>query len=363
MNYRHAVWILGIISVILLVESQWGVQPAYVDKGVDDGGLVKDIEEVMEKQDLELVVDNLDTIWGIDFLPSGEMVFTERAGRVWIYDDENGKKVIGDIEVTENAESGLMGIAVDSDFVDNGYIYIYYTMDKEGGTSNTISRFVLRDGKLVDEYVLLDRIPAEKYHDGGRLKFGPDGKLYATTGDATNPGSAQQTGSLAGKILRMNKDGSIPEDNPFGNYVWSYGHRNPQGLAWGGGEMYAAEHGPTRRDEVNRIIEGKNYGWPKTCAEEDYSVKPLQCYLEFTLAPGGIAFYDDALYIAGLKGEQVRKLTLADGKLLKEEEFITGIGRVRDVVVHDGWLYIGTSNKDGRGNPREGDDKILRVKL
>ncbi|MEK0348149.1 MAG: PQQ-dependent sugar dehydrogenase, partial [Nitrosopumilus sp.] len=156
---------------------------------------------------------------------------------------------------------------------------------------NRISRFVLND-VLEEEFILLDNIPNARFHDGGRIKFGPDGKLYVTTGDATNPSSAQDVNSLAGKILRMNKDGSIPKDNPFENYVYSYGHRNPQGLAWHSitGELYSTEHGAARNDEINIIKPGKNYGWPMVeCFGEGYE-NPIRCYKDFTLAPSGASF-------------------------------------------------------------------------
>ena len=173
--------------------------------------------------------------------------------------------------------------------------------------------------------------------------------------------------SIAGKILRINKDGSIPKGNPFENLVYSYGHRNPQGIAWNSEKniFYAAEHGPSRMDEVNIIQKGKNYGWPATCDELSNFENPIRCYTEFTLAPSGIAFHNSNLYVAGLRGTQLRKITLAeDGKtIIGEEELFSDLGRIREVVAHDGYLYIGTSNYDGRGIPKQGDDKIIRIKL
>jgi len=213
----------------------------------------------------------------------------------------------------------------------------------------------------------LDDIPAARFHDGGRIKFGPDNKLYITTGDATVPSTAQDINSVSGKILRMNKDTTIPADNPFGNYVYSYGHRNPQGIAWNNEKniMYAAEHGPIRKDEVNVIEQGKNYGWPTTCDKPSNFEAPIRCYTELTLAPAGIAYHENNLYVTGLKGAQLRKLSLAeDGKtIIEEDELFSELGRIREVVVHDNFLYIATSNRDGRGIPRKGDDKIIRIKL
>jgi len=164
----------------------------------------------------------------------------------------------------------------------------------------------------------------------------------------------------------MNKDGSIPEDNPFGNYVYSYGHRNPQGLVWNGeGKMFSSEHGPTRNDEVNIIIKGENYGWPMECVESGEFINPIRCFTEFTIAPGGLAYYGDTLYVPGLRGTQLRKLNLDESysKVLSEEELFSDLGRIREVTVHEGYLYFTTSNYDGRGIPKINDDKILRVKI
>ena len=290
------------------------------------------------------------------------MIFTERRGRVSIL--KNGEtKAVADINASEVSESGLLGIAVDPEFDENNFVYLYYTHEN----GNRVSRFVLKD-RLEEEFILLDNIPNARFHDGGRIKFGPDGKLYITTGDATIPSSAQDINSLAGKILRMNKDGTIPEDNPFGNYIYSYGHRNPQGLAWHpiSKQLFASEHGPTRNDEINIIIKGKNYGWPiEECDKSSAYIKPARCYAEFTLAPSGIAFHNNNLYVAGLRGTQLRKIVLDNDykTVLEEGELFSELGRIRDVVEHNGYLYIATSNRDGRGLPKINDDKIMRVKL
>ena len=313
--------------------------------------------------EIEVLAKNLDTPWAMDFLPGGDLIFTERDGRVSILKD--GKvTVVGEIEVYQKSESGLLGIAVDRQFTQNNYIYLYYTYDK----GNRVSRFTLNKNlKLEKEFVLLENIPSAKYHDGGRIKFGPDGMLYVTTGDAIDPKLSQDIDSLAGKILRINKDGTVPEDNPFNSYIYSYGHRNPQGLAWSGsGELFASEHGQRSNDEINVIIKGKNYGWPNAeCDEVSKTyINPVRCFSEFTLAPSGISFYKDNLYVAGLRGAQLREIVFdKDGKkVLKEKELFDNLGRIREVVAYGGYLYIATNNRDGRGVPVFDDDKIIRMK-
>ncbi len=308
----------------------------------------------------ETVVQGLDTPWAVAFLPDGRMIFTERGGRVSVL--ENGtRRMVANLAVEETGEGGLHGIAVDPEFPRNRYVYLYYTHSK----ANRVSRFVLREGGLGEERIILDGIPRARFHNGGRIRFGPDGKLYITTGDALEPESAQASDSLAGKILRLNPDGSVPSDNPFGNAVWAYGLRNPQGIDWNsGGQLYASNHGPNRRDGIDRIERGANYGWPATCDERGGEFKPaVRCYTAFTLAPCAVAFAGGDLYVAGLRGEQVRRLRIRNGRVLDEEEFLTGMGRIREVVAHDGWLYAATSNRDGRGRPREGDDRIVRLPL
>ena len=323
---------------------------------------VNNREIKQEGWEAEVLVENLDTPWAIDFLPDSRMIFTERLGRVSIL-DKNKLTVIKNIKVSEVDESGLLGIAVDPEFTQNKFIYLYYTHENGG----RVSRFILNE-TLEDEFILLDNIPNAQFHNGGRIKFGPDNNLYITTGDATIPSSAQVLDSLAGKILRINKNGSIPEDNPFGNYIYSYGHRNPQGIAWHPltKELYSSEHGPTKNDEINIIMVGENYGWPDTeCDEISSKYKnPIRCYSEFTLAPSGIAFYKNDLYIAGLRGKQLRRIVFdKTGTITLEEELFNNLGRIREVVEHNGYLYIATSNKDGRGIPKIDDDKIIRIKF
>ena len=309
----------------------------------------------------KVIADNLDTPWAIDFLPDGTMIFTERPGRVNLL--LSGKVVtVANISVDERGESGLMGLAVDPDFSQTKQIYVYYTYSQ----ANRVSKFTLVNNSLMNETILLDNIPRARFHDGGRLEFGPDDKLYITTGDATLPSSAQDLDSLAGKILRMNKDGSIPLDNPFSSLVYSYGHRNPQGLTWDDrGELYSTEHGPTRNDEFNQIVKGGNYGWPQECTEKGKFINPLRCFTEFTLAPGGLVFHQGDFFVAGLRGNQLRRLVWnpSNSSISYEQKLFADLGRIREVTAYQGFLYVATSNYDGRGIPQYEDDKIMRVQL
>jgi len=320
--------------------------------------------QIQQGYQTEIVAQDLDTPWAIDFLPDNRIIFTERGGKVSIILNNRTIKSVGNISVTEMGESGMLGIAVDPEFNLNKYIYLYYT----GPNGNRISRFILNE-KLENETVLLDNIPSGNIHNGGRIKFGPDGKLYITTGESGNRQLAQDINSTGGKILRMNKDGTVPSDNPFNNYVYSYGHRDPQGITWNPvtREMYSSEHGQSMNDEINIIVKGGNYGWPIYQGNQTAPgyIKPFVVYQDFTLAPSGIAYYGGSLYVAGLRGSQLRKITLgADGKSITgEEALFTDLGRIREVVAHNGYLYISTSNRDGRGIPKANDDKIIRIKI
>ncbi|HLF55076.1 MAG TPA: PQQ-dependent sugar dehydrogenase [Candidatus Nanoarchaeia archaeon] len=314
---------------------------------------------------VEVLVDNLDVPWAIAFFNDNSFLFTERnTGNVYHYQDGD-VKIIGSVSSNWIDEGGLLGIAIDSGFEHNKYVYVYYTYKGGEKTLNRVSRYVYKN-KLQNEMILIDAIPGAMYHDGGRLEFGPDNLLYITTGDATEPSLAQDLNSLAGKILRINPDGTIPADNPFPNSpVYSYGHRNPQGIAWHKGLMMATEHGPKMNDEINAIKTGKNYGWPlvECTAHEGYEA-PIRCFPDWTLAPAAATFDDKGnLYVAGLRGAQIRKFEIKDGKIVSEEIFLEDLGRMREVKYHDGYLYITTSNRDGRGIPRIGDDKILRIKV
>ena len=225
-----------------------------------------------------------------------------------------------------------------------------------------------RDNQIIESQVVIDGIPAADRNDGGRIRFGPDGMLYIATGDARQPELAQNGGSLAGKILRLNPDGTIPEDNPFeGSPVYSYGHRNVQGLAWHPvtGDLYASEHGQEGNDEINLIRPGANYGWPIEECDAERFEEPIVCFSP-AIAPAGMAFaasdrlgYQNDILLATLKAQHLRLIELESGT---ETNVLTGFGRIRDVVeAPDGSLYLLTSNRDGRAIPDQSDDKILRI--
>ncbi|MEM2923473.1 MAG: PQQ-dependent sugar dehydrogenase [Candidatus Nitrosocaldus sp.] len=325
------------------------------------------------EQRLEVIAKNLEVPWSMDMDDdNGILYFTERVGRLNMIDNKDGTvRTIYAREVARIGEAGMLGLALDPEFKSNGYIYLYYTYSTNEGLFNRVVRLERVDDGNYREHVLLDGIPGGEIHNGGRIKFGPDGMLYITTGDAGKAELAQDVNSLAGKILRIRKDGSIPEDNPFSNAVYSYGHRNPQGLAWHpkSNNLYATEHGPVAEDEINIIRKGSNYGWPiETCSKAEMHEKPILCYT-VSIAPAGAAFaeYDASisLFYATLRGQHVERVILdEDESIARIENFLTGLGRVRDVYFSkDGYLYIATSNRDGRGIPAGDDDKIVRVRL
>ena len=253
------------------------------------------------------------------------------------------------------------------DFEQNRWLYLYLTTREGDGLINRVERYEFSDNALTNRQVILDNIPGARFHDGGRIAFGPDGFLYITTGDALEVDLAQQTDSLAGKILRISDTGAVPADNPFGNEVWSYGHRNPQGLAWDSNEqLWATEHGASAQDELNRIDAGNNYGWPVIEGDQTRSGMEspvVHSGTDETWAPAGMAYYDDSLFFAGLRGESLYEAQIqADGSVELIVHLRSEFGRLRAVSLGpDGFLYITTSNTDDRGTVQPNDDKIIRI--
>lgn len=333
--------------------------------------------------EVEMVADNLKVPWQIAFSPDDRVFFTERGGQLRVIQD--GKLLDKPVKALDvgTVEGGLLGIALDKNFKENHFVYLYYTYSDFVFTYNRVSKFVEKDNNLIDEQILIDKIPGGPIHDGGRIKFGPDGKLYITTGEAGNPGLAQDVDSLGGKILRINPDGTIPADNPFeGSPVFSYGHRNPQGLDWDPitQKLVITEHGPSgergfAHDEINVIEAGANYGWPTIVGDETKEglKKPLIHSGQETWAPSGATFYtsdnipdwENMFFVANLRGSHLRMFELdltADRVVSSEVLFKDQFGRLRDASMDpDGNLYLLTSNRDGRGNPDQSDDKIIKI--
>lgn len=319
-----------------------------------------------ERPPIEVIASDLNIPWEIVFLPDGGMMVTERPGRVLLIHPD--LKIIEISGVTHVGEGGLMGMVLHPDFATNKYVYLYYTTTTDGALANRVSRYTMDGSRFTDETVVLSGIAGARNHDGGRIAFGPDGYLYVTTGDAQNEGTAQDTNSLNGKILRITDEGNIPSDNPFGNAVYSMGHRNPQGLAWDAqGTLWATEHGPSIPrsgwDEVNLITSGANYGWPTVRGEQTGNglTPPIvQSGSSETWAPAGAAFYDGTVYFGGLRGEALYAFDVQTHEI---DTYLDGqFGRIRAVVLGpDNYLYITTSNTDGRGSPIEADDRIVRI--
>lgn len=337
------------------------------------------------------VVSNLDTPWEILWGPDNFIWVTERMGKISRINPVSGEifEVIQIAEAKEIGEGGLLGMVIDPDFSMNNYFYVAYNyFNAASQYREKIVRFTFNpaSGKAANPFVLIENIPGANNHNGCRLIISPDKKLIITTGDAQNTSYAQDLKNLSGKILRLNLDGTIPVDNPIaGNPVWSWGHRNPQGLAYSpdGKILYSSEHGPSSNDEINIIEKGRNFGWPNVegfcdnqveaafCRDSNV-VEPIYAWTP-TLAVAGMEFYNsnlipewkNSLLVASLKASRITQLQLDTDlrKVVKTTDFYTNqFGRLRDLCISpDGKVYIAVSNKDGRGSPKANDDRIVEI--
>lgn len=349
---------------------------------------------------VKTIVSNLDVPWEILWGPDNQIWLTEQKGLVSKVDPETGKKkILLQLSDVYNKKSyGLLGFAIHPDFKEMPYVYLDYTYLKLEALRDTslrdssilskIVRYTYSQDSLINPKIIFENIPGNTYHNGCRLIITPDRKIMFTTGDAGHPKFAQEINRLNGKILRLNLDGSIPSDNPFkNNPVWSYGHRNAQGLVFSPtGVLYSSENGDAQDDELNIIHKGSNYGWPNVegfCdqpTEKDFCSKtnitePLKVWTP-TIAPSGIDFYPygkipewkNSIIMGTLKGNSLRVLKLSeDGKRIVDDQiyFDHLYGRIRDVCVSPkGDVYISTSNRDwnpSEGFPRPGDDRIIKL--
>ena len=335
-------------------------------------------------------VKNLEIPWSLLFLPDGRALVTERPGRIRLIKDARlQEEPYATIDVAHVGEGGLMGLALHPEFPKKPYIYVMHTYKIGGELRNRVIRLKDEGLRGVFDRVIIENIPGGKFHNGGRIAFGPDGMLFIATGETFHAELAQNLKSLGGKILRITPEGNVPEDNPFkGSPIYSYGHRNPQGLAWHPftGDLFESEHGPSgefgrfAHDEINVIKKGGDYGWPAVigAARLKQYIDPLVVW-EKTTPPSGIAFYKGELlkhlqgdlFIATLRSESLIRIRLQRNDEYKvariERWFANGYsdgkyGRLRDVVEGpDGALYFLTNNRDGRGTPRSGDDRIYII--
>jgi glucose/arabinose dehydrogenase len=306
----------------------------------------------------------LDVPWDLAALPDGRLLVTlrDRAEVVRIDTDGSLHTVDHIEEVTPAGEGGLLGIALSPSFATDQLLYLYYSVAQE----NRVVRYRYSDTALTGPTPIITGIPRAQNHDGGRLRFGPDGNLYVATGDAGRTENAQDRNSLGGKILRVAADGSIPAGNPFGNAVYSYGHRNVQGIGWDAeGRMYASEFGQNTWDELNLIERGGNYGWPGSEGETKQPglITPLLVWRTSEASPSGIAVTPDGtVYLAALRGERVWRTVRSGDRMATPTVFLDGLGRIRHVAIIGKDLLVLTNNT-ARGTPRRGDDRLVAVPL
>ena len=352
-----------LIAGIIYARNKTSYTPPSVTTTEEKKILVSPKQEENEK----IVADNLEVPWSLVFLPDSSLLFTQRPGKLNLLTPTGELQEIATIsEVLSRGEGGLLGVTIHPDFKTNNQIYLYYTYSESGGnTKNRVVRYVLANNTLTGKTVIVDAIPGSTNHNGGRIKFGPDKYLYITTGDAAVPSLSQNKTSLAGKILRVTDSGEAAPGNPFNSRIYSYGHRNPQGLSWDStGQLWATEHGNSTHDEVNKIVSGGNYGWPTIQGSEKQTgfTTPVLESGNITWAPGGALIDEKYLFYTGLRGESLYRVDLSSPSFTLEQFFKNKYGRIRDIVKGpDGMYYLTTSNRDGRGSVQNGDDKIIKI--
>jgi glucose/arabinose dehydrogenase len=324
-----------------------------------------------ENNSVEILAENLDEPRSIAI--SDDRIFvTEKDGLIRVIQNNVLlDEPLAALRPAKIFDGGLLGIALHPDFSNNHLIYVFLTYEENGELWNKILQITESENKLIDAKTIFDKIPGSVFTNGGFLKFGPDKKLYVGTGTVSDSSHLPQNlDSLSGKILRLNDDGTIPEDNPFSNSaVYSLGHRNPQGMTWDNiGQMYMAELGPEKNDEINLIQPGKNYGWPEQqCSGNAKFENAIMCY-DPSIEPGGILYYsgdkinlEADFVMASLRATNLYQLDFSEG-IPSQKTILSGVGRIRDVVQsQDGSLYVITSNTDGKGFPDRMDDKLLRI--
>ena len=359
--------ILTIAAVLLIVASTDANKVFFAPRG-----------EVPEGNEIiaEIVAENLEVPWEIVFLPEshGERVLvSERTGKISVFSRNWEREAEIELEAEARGEAGLLGMTIHPEFSENGWIYVYATLQRGVKMTNSVERYEFRNNSLENGRTIIEDIPGALYHDGGRLIFGEDGLLYIATGDATVSENAQNTQSLSGKILRLTDEGNIPESNPLKNEIFSYGHRNPQGLSFDDeGMLWSTEHGRSGLqsgfDEINLIRGGYNYGWPIIQgSEKKHSlVQPvLHSGSEVTWAPADVLWINGSLLIPGLRGESLYRAKIMDGEVTEIRSYLQGeYGRLRSITLGpDNSVYVSTSNSDGRGKERKNDDKIIKIDL
>ncbi|MGI0022063.1 MAG: PQQ-dependent sugar dehydrogenase [Nitrososphaeraceae archaeon] len=335
---------------------------------------VSNLSNLSNTSGVEIIAEGLQAPRSIDISKDGRIFISEKRGSIRVVDTGTLlTEPVGDIKAENIGDAGLLGLTLHPNFTQNHLFYVYYTYSNSTGLFNKVLMLKESNNRIIDSKTILDGIPGDDYRDGGRIKFGPDGKLYVSTGDASIPELSQDLNSLSGKILRINEDGTVPQDNPFSNSpVFAYGFRNVQGLAWApnSGALYSSDQGGAGNDEINLISPGKNYGWPhEECNsnndDDNRYTPPLLCFNP-SLEPSGIAFafsnklgYQNHLIVATLKGTHLRDIDFDSGS---QNTILVGYGRIIDLVEsEDGSIFVLTSNTDGRALPQQGDDKILRL--